>query len=364
MQIHPQQFSAVSAVLLAVWTIPSSAFTTSLSTRKPQVPLCEGSTRLFIGENGAGTSRSDAVGGDISFAAYQESLKRSNGGANASAGPSEVYQDQYGRTIQRSAVDLAAQESTPMMSMDTPTESQQPSNKESAVLPNASAMMTFTTPPTEHPAGPQQDSPDSSGGLSSLVSNGRQPSSDRRPRRTLVDYSRQFDSFPSQLVGQDRLKPVSRDNGKHELQSQNSTPFSPPQSSSAASVSDASSPRKAIEIMTLTDRMLTFPSQRVGHDRLEPARHGKTTPPTKEDLTGASTSSSSSSGRQKSNDRNDKGYVVAHDPATLCSPFRFLGRPDPNFVIDELMVRGDTVRHNDDTHDSNASKSVAPDSLL
>lgn len=356
------------AALPAVWTIQSFAFTTSLSTRSPQLSLCEGSVRLFLGENDAGTSRGETMGGEISFAAYQESLKRTNGGISAPAGSSDVYQDQYGRTIQRPVDNSIKQDSTPTMNIDTATESQrQPSNDSSAELSDES-FMTAITSTTGQSEEPLQDN--LSEGASSSISTESQPSNDRGSRRSLVDYSNKFDSFPSQRVGHDRLKPVSRAISEDESKSQDSKLFQPASSSSsksfrASSAADTSSSLRTVEIMTLSDRMLAFPSQRVGHDRLEPARHGKTTPPTKEDLSETSSSSSSSTGPRKTHVRRDNGYVVADDPTKLCSPFRFLGRPDPNFVIDELSVRQEvTGRHKGNMHDSSASKSVAPDSLL
>jgi hypothetical protein len=381
MKILSTLFSAILiAVLPAVWTIPlfacAFAFTTPLSTRTAQFPSCEGSVRLYFGENDAGTSRNDAKEGEISFAAYQESLKRTNGGttsaAAAAAGSSKVYQDQYGRTIQRPEDNFNEQGSSPMTNLDTATDlHQKPSIQGTAELSDESFMaaITSTSEPAEGPL--LQDKPELSERVSGSISTDNQSSNNLGPRRSKVDYPSTFDSFPSQRVGHDRLKPVSRGNfNNDESKSQDSKWYQPTSSTSSRKSSPAadtsSSSRRAVEIMTLTDRMMAFPSQRVGHDRLRPARHGPTTPPTKEDLTDTNSSSpSSSNSPRKTDDRTDKGYVVAHDPAKLSSPFRFLARPDPNFVIDEGTVRREAAaRHSDDTHDPNASKSVAPDNLL
>lgn len=341
---------------------------------------------------------SDSTGGDTSFAAYQESLKRNNGGAPASASPSDVYQDQYGRTVQRGATDIPPQTLAPNLSMKNSRESHTPQLEQTdetandSTGPLVSPTMEESVEPTfggrvEQTAETANESVEpplggrKSAERDSSISTGREPPNDALPRKSL-DYSVKFDTFPSQRVGHDRLQPVERVYPADKFQSTEarpnqidpSTQSSSPrryratsEGSTSPSLADTASHRRAIEIMTLTDRMLAFPSERVGHDRLEPSRHGRTTPPTKEEVE-ASSSSSSTSASPRDHHRSpahaDQKYVVVNDPANVSSPFRFLGRPDPNFIIDELKVRGGTKDDDGNTDGADSSRSVAPDRLL
>jgi hypothetical protein len=375
MKIYPREFPLIQ-IAAFLWFCTSSSFAL-ISTSPTRWPGTTGATRVFFAEKDTAPPGNDT---DMSFAAYQESLKGRNGGDNAASSASQVYQDQYGRTIQRPSENVPTPTFDPVSRMDGATKYQQPQYEQAAETANESTSASMASPP-EPSTEPALSADESILADPNAFYAERQPSndgrsSDERPRRTLLDYSNMVGAFPSQRVGHDRLQPVERVFVQDKSHSQEakreangngqSAPPSSSQASRAPSPADTSSPRKSIELMTLTDRLQAFPSERVGHDRLEPARRGTTTPPKRDDAKAASSPSTSSSRgrRHKSDADGDKGYVVANDPATLSSPFRFLGRPDPNFVVDESNVRGMSDHHNGDEDGPNAFKSVAPDGIL